>query len=398
MVLAVRRYALAMVVSVGSLAAVVQSVRMQTGYASLMAVTATEQLVPLPAEVLPPGSPRPLTRPPLSQSLHADLNRLLSRRPQDPTLFNLFYADQVKRAQPIAVTDRQARTLARLGWRWTPAQQNLITRAILAEDFDQIVDRADALLRRHKLSALAFAVLTTMEAIPQVQGNVIARLRAQPRWRLDYLSVISPQSPQSLLAARVQTIAALLRSPASLSREELAPSIRVLTGGNYGRQALALWTRKAGGANTGNRIYDPAFRKAAQLSGTPDLQIPFEWRFGQDLGFSVQASSAGVTIDWDRRGAPLFMSQLVPVAGGRRLVLTVRAQTLGGTLPALLSPTMTCGALIIPFSLIDSRNGETQFNSDPLPAGCTMGVLGFNGTVDSGHGNATINISYLTLR
>ena len=395
------RHALAGVMMAASLAGALLSVRMQTDHASLMMATRAAQLVPLPEQIvraLPGGAPLPPPQPPLRPAQRAALVRSMVATPLDPKLFNIFYADQVRRALSDAVINRDARTLARLGWRWTPAQQNLITRAILTENFRQIVDRADALLRRQKLPGFAFAMLMTMEAVPQVQGEVVAKLRAQPRWRHDYLTVIGPQSPPPLLAARVRTINALLRTPAGLSREELAPSLIALAAGEYGPQALALWRRKTGAPSGGNMVYDPAFQQAARLSGTQDLQIPFEWRMGQDLGYSVQATPAGVAIDWDRRGAPTFLSQLVSAEGVRRLRLTLHGRASSAALTTLLSPTIVCGATTVQFAPVGDRSGETQFVSDVLPGDCAMGVLTLNGAVDSGSGSVTIDITRITLR
>ena len=392
------RYALATIAALGSLAGGFQSLRMQTNYTALSAATTAAQLVPPPAELLPAGTLLQPSRPTLSTAQRATLARLLWVTPLDPRLFNLFYADQVRRAQSGASLERQVRTLAKLGWRWTPAQQNLITRAILNQDFNGVVDRSDALLRRQKLAAFAFAMLTTMEAVPQVQGDVVARLAARPRWRQDYLSMISPQSPAPLLAARARTMDALLRTRASLSREEMAPSLIALVAAGYGRQAHALWRRKAGAPSGGNWVYDPAFQQAARLSGTQDLQIPFEWRMGQDLGYSVQATSAGVAIDWDRRGAPTFLSQVVSAEGARRFQLTLHGRASSVTPATLLSPTIVCGTTTVQFAPAGSLGNETRFISDVLPFGCAVGVLTLNGAVDSGNGNVTIDIIRITLR
>lgn len=392
------RYAIAALAGLASFAAAGWSMVWQITDAQLLGTRAAAQIAPVPDNILPPGTPQPPEQPPLTAAEHETLARGLWRDPLDPKLFDLLYADAVRTGAPDARIDRLGGLLAALGWRYTPAQQNLIMRAALEGRFTGVVDRVDALLRRQKLPALAFSVLSAMEALPQVHGVVVARLAADPEWRHDYLTVIGPQAPPALLDARVRTLAALLRTPTGLSREDMAPSLAVLVANGRGRAAYALWMQHAG-RPAGGLVYDPGFRQAAAEAGKPDLGIPFEWRLTQDLGYDVETSpEGGVSVTWDRRGAPVFAAQTVPVAPGRRYQLMLRGRADRGGLQDLLVPTLTCGNATVRFQPVAAGGNEARYRSDAVPAGCDLAVLAINGGVDTGSGSVTFDVAQVDLR
>lgn len=391
--------ALAALAGLLSLVAAGWSITWQVDDSRLLVTRAASQLAPLPEGLLPSNTPTPPAQPPLTVAERVRLDRGLWRDPLQPRLFNLLYADAVRTGRPVAEIDRLAGLLGRLGWRYTPAQQNLTFRAILAERFREVVDRVDSLLRRQKLPALSYALLATMEAIPQVRGAVFGKLVAHPDWRRDYLSVIAPQSGPALLDARVQTLAALLRSPGGLSREEMAPSLIALVGSGRGRAAYSLWMQRFGRRTDGDLIYDSTFQQASAVAGTPDLNIPFEWRLAQDVGHAAQVSSGGVTIDWDRRGVPMLLSQLVPVSPGGRYSLTLHGRADSGSLPTLLAPTLVCGQDSVRFEpAANARPGEARYQAGPLPGTCDMGMLTISGGLDTGSGSVTIDLTQVTLK
>ena len=398
------RLAGAVLAGLASLLVAGWSIAWQVADTNLIAGRVALQIAPLPEGILPAGTALPPAQPVLSARELQDLSEGLWRDPLNPRLFNLVFANAVRSERSQAHLDRLATLLGQLGWRHTPALQNLILRALLEERFDAVLDGVDALLRRQRRPELAYGMLSAMEAIPQVYGNVIDKLVTGPEWRRDYLSVISPQSGTALLDARIRTLATLLDRPAGLTRAELAPSLRALIASGRGRAAHALWMRQTKQAPGGNLVYDPSFEQAAALAGSADLDIPFEWRLGQDLGYTAQVSENGVMINWDRRGVPIFLSQTVAVQPRQAYRLTVQGTADAGDLEGAMTPVLLCGAQAVRFEPMgesrpnESQPGEVRYRTTPLPQACEMGVLALGGALDSGSGTVNVNLTKVELQ
>lgn len=387
-------YALAAAGLLLSLGAASYSAAMQIEYNRVLAATRSSQIVPLPAGALPAGSKAPASRP-LEATSRQAITQLVWRDPLNPRLANLLYVDAVQTAGSTTQA-RQAAFLSQLGWRFTPAQQNLMVRAALMGNYDQVLDRVDALLRRQKLPGPAYAALNAMEALPDAQGKLIARLQGQPLWRRDYLAVIGSQSPPALLDGRLRTLRTLLATPTGMSREEMAPSLIALDATGRSRAAHQLWLRRAGLPGS-DLLYDPDFRQASAVAGTSDTVTPFEWRLGQGLGYSTTPSLEGVMISWDHRGVPIFLSQRVPLAPGRQYVLAVRAHSDTGEAQPLLMPALTCGVVSVSPTGVDVRGEESRYRFGPLPPACDMATLTLGGRLDSGTATTTMTVKRVAL-
>ncbi len=362
--------------------------------ANFIATTTQAQFAPLPSGLIPRGTQQ-------SKALSLDageqmtLRAAMWRDPLNPKLFNLVYANSVRVGRPKALIERQVAILGKLGWRYTPAQQNLLFRNLLDAKFVDAIDRADALLRRQKLPSLAFAMLNTMEAIPQVHDVIVDRLRSNPKWRHDYLGLITSQSAPALLDVRSATLAALSRGTIGIGRDELAPSLTALIATGRGRAAYTLWIRRGIRQIDSNLVYDPDFRQAMMLVGSSSM-IPFEWHLSQDVNYSVQPSSEGVLVNWDRRGVPAFLSQVVPVYPGRGYALTVQGTSDGGDLQSALAPALVCGTISVPMTAAEGR--EARYLTGSLPQACDMGTLIINGAVDSGAGTVNLTLKHVNLQ
>lgn len=359
--------------------------------------TRPETAAPIPKAYLPAGVLSPSSRPPLTPEQRILLRSALWQNPLDQRLVNFVYVDLVRGREGGAGTLKAAAVLGRLGWRFTPAQQNLMVRAALERRFPEVVDRADSLLRRQKLTDQAIAMLTAMEGIPSVHNLVVRKLSGRPMWRQDYLLRIGAQSSPQLLDARVKTLHVLLASPQGVSRTELAPALDALVATGRGLAAYALWELKAGKRTGANLVRDPRFQAAASSTGDP-FASPFEWRMHQDLGYSADISSQGVTISWDGRSVPVFLNQLVPVAPGGSYVLKIEGHSDSGKLSELLSPSIGCGQVNVGFTAGEEGNGVASFRSGPVPADCRLGNLSISGAIDSGARAATIDIGQMHLQ
>ena len=394
---ALATYAGAAAAGLLSLATAGYSVAVQLQGARLLDGHPTAHLAPLPDDATPSGSVLPPTKPVLTARERETLARALWFNPVDPKFFNLLHTESIRLGEPATLLRRHRDLLSRLGWRYTTAQQNLLLHAAIEERYDDVIDRADALLRRQKLPALSYELLWTLEAMPGTQAKVVRRLRASPPWRRNYLSVISPQTPEPRLAARIATMDALTVASGGLSREEMAPSLVALAAAGRGRDAHRLWLRRGEQRDGRNLIYDPEFRRAAALAGNTDLSIPFEWRLNQALGYAAQVATGGVTINWDGRGVPVFLSQTVAVAPGRRYALSVQGRSSGGRLSTSLTPALSCGAKTVSFARAGSGPGEALYQSEPLPSECDMATLTIAGALDSGTGSVDLDIARIVL-
>lgn len=362
-----------------------------------LAASRPAQAVPPPREFVPPGTRVSGVPTPLTASQRQRLSAAIWRDPLDQRLFNYLYVDKIRTAGAGAASLPAARALARLGWRYTPAQQNLMLRSAVDGRFGDVIDRADALLRRQKLTDQAITMLVAMEAIPQVHQTVVDKLLGDPMWRHDYLVRIGARAPTQILDARLDTMRVLLRTPDDVSRAELAPTLEALFANGRGRDAYQLWARKAGPRRAGNALRDGNFREAVSLTGD-ELRVPFEWRLNQNLGFSTNAEGRGVVINWDGRGVPVFMTQVVPVLPGRRYAATIRGRSDSGELSQLLSPSLICGQVTVTFDAVAGGAGGARFQSAPVPARCDVAVFALNGAVDAGRRAASMDIGQIVLR
>lgn len=391
-------YARAAAAGLLSLATAGYSVAVQLEDIRLLNGHPLANLAPLPVGMTPTGGALPPAKPVLTVRERDGLARAIWRDPLDPKLFNLLHTEAIRLGQPAAQLRRQRELLSRLGWRYTMAQQNLLLQAAIDERYDEVIDRADALLRRQKLPTLSYELLWTLEAAPGTQAKVVRRLRGMPPWRRDYLSVVNPQTPQPRLVARVATMDALIAAPGGVSREEMAPSLVALAAAGYGRDAYRVWLHHIGRRDGRNLIYDPEFGQAAALAGTADLAIPFEWRLNQDLGYAAQVATGGITINWDGRGVPVFLSQAVPVIPSQRYALSIQGRSSVGSLSSLLAPALSCGVKTVPFVRAGNGPGEASYQSGPLPSECDMAILTVAGALDSGMGSVDMNVTRIVLQ
>jgi hypothetical protein len=362
----------------------------------LLADLVPAQLAPIPRESLPAGAVIPSPSPPLTAEQTRTIVLNLWRSPLDEQSFNLLYTDGLRTHATAPVVTHRAALLAKLGWRFTPLDQNLIIRGATNGNYQEVVDRADALLRRQKIDELAISIMQAMEARPEVHRYVVEKLKGNPPWRPEYLASTTPQSGPVLLARRAQTLDVLIGTR-SLAKGEITPSLAAMAGVGMARAAHDLWIRWSG-QRSANLVYDSRFRAAAAADQTVALASPFEWKLGRDTNYSTSAADNGIEIDWDRRGVPTFLSQLVPVAPGNAYVLTIAGHADGAPLSTILAPAIVCGADPVAPTKVEGTKENARFFFPVLPAGCDMGQLSINGALDSGTGSITVTITDVVLR
>lgn len=259
--------------------------------------------------------------------------RLVAQQPLDQAMLNLIFAAETRGDMSEERRDRFARALGDLGWRDTPAQQNLIVEAARLRDPKAAVLRADALLRRGKLVDGILPIMVRLESFPEAAELLIERLALEPDWRQAYFRLGAVLSDPATLDARVQLFDRMLAKGMSLSHTELKPSLDALM--RAGRRAdaahLALRANRDGAAAP---LYDPEFAKMIALTARDrESPLPFEWETFSRPGISAQIVPRGdagqLLIRWNGVGVPTFARtmvlisdieapRLVVMAGGRQ--------------------------------------------------------------------------------
>ncbi len=341
------------------------------------------KVVPVPAAMLPAGAVQKVAGRAMGPADRPVLAAAVWRDPLDQHLANLHYVDLVDGHADDSAVARQAQLLSALGWRDSSAQLNLILRSALAGDVAPVLDRADALLRRRKLLAPANQMLAAAEAVPAVTHLVAVRLAARPPWRSDYMVASAQSATPAFLAVRAATLGRLFAMGSPPSRREIAPVLSGLTAAGQGNDAYALWSRFVGPRRAGMVVNDPDFRKAGQLAAANETVLPFEWQLNADMGYGASPArdGAGIEINWDGKGVPVFLSQAVPVRAGLQYRLVIAGQGNATRLVDLFQPTLACGARQLAFEAVGVANTGVTFRSEPVPAGCAIAVLAIGARV-----------------
>lgn len=256
------------------------------------------------------------------------------------------------RARPAG----QDRTLAwlpvlkRLGWRDTPALQNLLYAAGLTQDLPEVLDASDALLRRQKLTDQIIPVMALVEASPRLQGAFAARLAGNPSWRALYLISTGPIGNREQLLARFALIRRLRRDGVRLDPGEVTPSIILLDQRDLSAYGFALWHDIRPEAT--RPLDDVDFRLASQSYQSKSELVPYQWQLMTGNGFTADALNDGgrarLSIDWNGRGVPVFAQQRTSAAPGRyALSVGVSPDDIADL--AAIAFRMTCGGVAVAF-------------------------------------------------
>lgn len=379
-----------------SLGGTAWSAGMQVHYSALLA-GAGSPVAPINPAFLPAGVKAPPSRARLTNAQLKALRIELWRNPLDQKLGNLVYLDKALSDSSRSAINQQAKLLAATGWRYSPAQYNLLVHAAENGDFHGALDRIEALLRRQSFTAPAIMMMNVMEVYPATRPLILAKLLSRPEWRNAYLTTIGADASKPLIDARVDMVTELLQRGEPITRSEIGGFLNMLVARGRSEDAYNLWRIYARRQESQNLVYDGDFKAAAALSTAAVEPFPFEWSFGQDIGFSTQLGE-GAIVTWNGRGAPVFFSQRVPVQAGRSYSLRIGSRSGDGNAPAkMLTPVIECGNRATQFIPVRDEVNVATFRSESLPLSCTMGVLTIGGNVDSGSNSRTLSISSIQL-
>lgn len=333
------------------------------------------QVAPPPPEVpLPKGLKRPAFRQ-ATPGDQAVAQRLIVGDPLEQKLLNWHYTQAAAKLawnSPQLIGERAL--LGRLGWRYTPAQQNLLLPAALTSDGEQLLDRVDSLLRRGQIVEPAFRFLDLVETLPAARAAFTDRLRANPSWRRFYLKAAGRMQDAGQQTARIATFNALLATRGSVDRSEIGPFLNQLVASGRGEEAYRLWERYLG-RRLQQPLFDGTFTHAQEIGSRPETIIAFEWQFAYGPGFSTRVGSGrpGVAIRSDGRGVPVLLSQYVRVQPGRTYALSVRGDgTSGDTVARRLDYALICGNERYEFQFAEQRGAVALFKAAVPASACPV--------------------------
>ncbi|MBJ6123333.1 hypothetical protein [Sphingomonas mollis] len=256
--------------------------------------------------------------PPLGQKALANVSALAAD-PLDQQVVNGVIAAKIRATGNLNGAASNIMLLRQLGWRSTTALQNLLWLAGTTGDLSLVMDTMDALLRREKLLGQIYPVLNLMTTDPAFRNLLIQRLATRPPWRRYYFMSASDLSKPDQIEGRYLVMRAIQRRGDRLTRNEVAPILAKLTGVGRTAQAFDLWRAQAGTVAT--PLADTNFAIASLPIATDALPVPFEWQLASGSGYFADANhddrGSFVSIDWNGRGAPLFVSQLTSGRAGR---------------------------------------------------------------------------------
>lgn len=343
----------------------------------LGASTLNSRVAP-PAEFVRAGLAPAVSAQPPGRAWLDVLGHALERRPLQQRLMNRFYVEAMRRNDSGAAA-RDAALLPRLGWRDTSTTQNLMLRYAIALNAGPLLDRGESLLRREQLEDNVFRFLAAVEAVPQMQGALTARLRGNPPWRARYFAYAPLLESDVLRTARAATIEQLLASGFRLSRAEIATLVGVMVAKGEDEQAWRLWQR-TGNAGAATGLADPDFAIAHRLRTIGAPTTPFDWQVGADNDSAATLPDyrpRGVGLRWNGRGVPVFLTQRLRLTGTGGLTVRV---ALAQPQIALryLEPVLTCRDRELSFEPAGQRQHLAIFSAQ-RPAGCTFATFSIRG-------------------
>lgn len=264
----------------------------------------------------------------MSPARLAAAKRALARQPLDQPLLNSIYASEVRNGLDESQRSAYVSTLARLGWRDTTTQQNLLFEAARRNDLEAALDHMDALLRRDKLADQIMLLLAQLEIDPVGTRLMAERLAKQPVWRERYFRFAEPLANPDVLDARLRLFDYMARHDMPVDRVEMRATYYALF--NAGRKdALAELVRAQLPADKrSSLLYDPDFD---QWLGAPAeirwATAPQDWRLTNRSGVSTQIIaeewSSRLVLRWNGRGAPIIARTMTFVTEGEQPQLEI---------------------------------------------------------------------------
>ena len=281
-----------------------------------------------------------------------------------------------------------------LGWRHPDSQILLLQSAVARADYNQIIMRADALLRLRKLNADVISVLAALDSEPTARPIVARRLALNPEWREPFFLAFQPRTTQDV-NNRLALIAALAQARSPISRDEWASTTNAIAQAQEWPRAYSLWQRTTSPAP----LPRPVFAGWTDRPNREALTSLFEWRGWENenttLRFDNDGQGGNVQIEWDGTGNPTFLSRYVHV-GDRPTTISVEYAPGNENSAEMLEWATRCGERYVALSA--QRVSDTQFRYGPLhvlQAGCSFPRLEVHGKLETMDRPISLQISQI---
>lgn len=327
------------------------------------------------------------------------------RAPLDQRTFNAWYVYETASDPGMSSAQRAAGTeqLARLGWRYTPAQLNLLYAYALTNDIKSVFTRADGLLRRDVAMAPMLQMLWTIERSGQARTQLTTVLSRNPLWRAPFLRSGVGLNNAAAVTARAITIKDLLSQGHTVSRAEIAPLIQRMVALNQIVPAYTIW-HQALPQRTGNGIFDPHFTVAAsdEANGLAGDTIPFEWTANSGNGLSVDfrgisgAGTGEVRIQWNGIGVPVLLRQTFRITPDHYLLKITGSDANLGLLSKLQFSVHCPGSTIRFMQPIETRADTIMIVGD-RDISCQFATLMVTSNIEDTTGRFDLSLSGIEL-
>lgn len=366
-------------------------------------ITAAQVLVGLPANIQPPEAlaallPDQGTRSaPITAQQRQRLVKALVHDPISQPLYNLWYVAQTNQGGTSpGMLATEAKLLQRLGWRNTPALRNLLLGDLAREDLVGIMDKADALLRRQKLTGAAIAIVEAYEQFPAGRKIVLNKLLAGVPWREPLLMNGGNNRLPGFQTGQLAVLRDMVRAGSPLRRSDIESFTRALVESDRVADAAQLWTLYAGPPPAESRLRDGDFVQARKLANASGNPVPFEWTLASGIGYStIPTKAQGLSIDWNGQSAPLFASQRL--APATTLPRTLTLQSDSPKVSASLRFTLSCADRELAF--LPAGNGTVQrFALETGDLNCAAPTFSILGQPDKGSQSVNLSLRRLVLR
>ena len=214
-----------------------------------------------------------------------------------------------------------------LGWRDTPTQLWLLNDAIMRDDFDSVLQHADALARRNRSGDFVRGIFLASVTEPRLRLALVKRLEQQPRWRGIFFADVRQRLPETSVASMAALFDDMEARGHTIAPLEWLSYIDRLIDLERFEQARTTWASafEIPRASLSSVPFDPAFSFAAQRRDG-DIRTQFEWVPNPDLlGTLFDDDADGRTyliIPPGLETGTVIVSQLVMLSPGLRTVVT----------------------------------------------------------------------------
>ena len=218
--------------------------------------------------------------------------------------------------QPVLAN--RAMTLAgQRSWRDLVTQVWLFRRDVLASDFTDAFNHADALLRRvPEAPPAVLGILAVAARNPAAIGPLADRLAAEPGWREPFFTylVAYAKPPATGIAGQLLTRLAAGHTPPT--DEEIGLYLAALAGQARYQEAEAAWRALTPGVSRDSYVHDGDFERPARST-------PFDWWLHGGVGWSAAIADSpdpshgrALRIDYDGVSHPQPVRQLMVLPPG----------------------------------------------------------------------------------